>query len=278
MKLSKVILKPVGFMLFFVLLFFLIYTGIIIYNIWPIESTTLSQAGSFGDAFGVLTSLFSALAFGGLMITIWQQQQEIDINRQDSKIQHFENVLFKMMEMLNEMVSDFDVQRINKVHISGGDSNNEYVVLSSGRDCFYYWYTKLKKSHDQVITTSNRTRRKNRKPIELVNNFYGEFWKGWSKDLGHYFRFLYRIMRYIDDSDMEDKKKYTNILRAQFSDYSLVLLFYNCLHSNGVEKFKPLCEKYEIFNNLPDDLLYDKGHKSLYESTAFGSVSLTEKV
>ena len=43
-------------------------------------------------------------------------------------------------------------------------------------------------------------------------------------------------------------------------------LFYNCLSSNGREKFKPLIEKYAIFNNLRVELLATDSDKELYAS------------
>ena len=47
------------------------------------------------------------------------------------------------------------------------------------------------------------------------------------------------------------------MLRAQMSDYELGLVFYNCLSDNGIEKFKPLAEKYALFNNIRDKVLQD---------------------
>ena len=47
------------------------------------------------------------------------------------------------------------------------------------------------------------------------------------------------------------------------------MLFYNCLTANGKAKFKPLIEKYSIFNNLRDDLLADIEHKNEYTEKAY---------
>lgn len=72
--------------------------------------------------------------------------------------------------------------------------------------------------------------------------------------LDHYFRHLYRIVKFVDDAEIIKSKtkkyEYICILRAQLSDYELGFLFYNCLSDNGREKFKPLIEKYALFNNL----------------------------
>lgn len=44
---------------------------------------TVSDKGSFGDSFGAVTSLFTGLAFAGLLFTIMLQQREIKLQRED---------------------------------------------------------------------------------------------------------------------------------------------------------------------------------------------------
>jgi len=60
-------------------------------------------------------------------------------------------------------------------------------------------------------------------------------------------------------------------VRAQLSSYEQVILFYNCLHQNGVKKFKPLIEKYAVFKNIDENLLLNFSHiDDAYEPTARG--------
>jgi hypothetical protein len=51
------------------------------------------------------------------------------------------------------------------------------------------------------------------------------------------------------------------------------MLFYNCLaqKDNGTEEnnFKPLIEKYAIFNNLREGLLAKEDHYKLYKDGAY---------
>lgn len=42
-------------------------------------------SGSIGDMFGVANSLFSGLAFAGLIYTIWQQREEINAARSEQQ-------------------------------------------------------------------------------------------------------------------------------------------------------------------------------------------------
>lgn len=81
--------------------------------------------------------------------------------------------------------------------------------------------------------------------------------------LDHYFRYLYRIMKFVDKAVyLESKKKsievrynYMGILRATLSPYELVFLFYNDLSKYGNKEVKPLIEKYSMFKSLRKELL-----------------------
>ncbi len=74
----------------------------------------------------------------------------------------------------------------------------------------------------------------------------------------HYFRHLYRIIKFIDKNKaLNDKEKYAyiSIVRATLSRFELVWLYYNCLFGVGKPKFKPLIEKYALLKNLRDEFL-----------------------
>lgn len=72
------------------------------------------EFGTLGDMFGVVNSLFSGMAFLGLVYTIWQQQRSLDIQRDDYNLQiqemskqnstllleQFENNYFSFMNIL----------------------------------------------------------------------------------------------------------------------------------------------------------------------------------
>lgn len=77
----------------------------------------------------------------------------------------------------------------------------------------------------------------------------------------HYFRLLYRILKFVKDTplitEFDDEYEYTSMLRAVLSRYELVWLYYNGLSEYGVEKLKPLIERYAMLKNLRDDLLVD---------------------
>ena len=105
-----------------------------------------------------------------------------------------------------------------------------------------------------------------------VNDKYLDYYEQIKAGLGHYFRTVYRIIRLVDETelDFEDKYKYVSILRAQLSDYEMLWLFYNCLCEYGQDKFKPLVEEYAFFKNLPKHEIHNQFLLEGYNKSAFG--------
>lgn len=70
--------------------------------------------------------------------------------------------------------------------------------------------------------------------------------------LDHYYRHLYRIFKYTDDANAliigrEKKYEYAAIVRATFSPYELIMLYYNGFSH---PRFKELIERYALLNNV----------------------------
>jgi hypothetical protein len=49
----------------------------------PVSELSISKAASFGDSFGVITSLFAGLGFAGLLATIFLQREELKLTRRE---------------------------------------------------------------------------------------------------------------------------------------------------------------------------------------------------
>lgn len=253
-----------------VVLLVLIYGGFIMYVSWPITLGNVDKAGVFGDSFGVLTALFSGLAFAGIVFTILLQREELQLQRQELRLtreeikrqhntmkrQNFESTFFQMLRLHNDIVNAIDLSR-------GGSGG---TTVTSGRDCFVAFYKRINAAYTYEISRDPKD-----SEMRNIEAAYATYWKRVQSDLGHYFRYLYTIFKFIKASEIDDKRLYTNIVRAQLSDYELLVLFYNCLYKFGVEKFKPLAEEFAIFDNLPVELLIKSEHRDFYQPEAFGS-------
>jgi len=105
---------------------------------------------------------------------------------------------------------------------------------------------------------------------------YEEFYEKHYYNLGHYFRFLYNILKYIESSNISDKKKvfYLGLLQAQMSSDELGFLFYNALskhgkYENGKGKLFNWLEKYNLLENIDINSIINKKHLSFYPRTEF---------
>jgi hypothetical protein len=221
------------------------------------NAANLTSLGTFGDSFGALNTLFSGMAFAGIVLSLFFQSKQIQNAKADVARQHFqqeklafEGAFFQLLNLSNEIVRGFHYSAI-----SGSVRSYE------GKSC-------LKAMKFDFVN------------VYLTDEAYGEtFGKRYEnyyfsrahEELGHYFRNLYQIVKYVHYSSMGDKKFYTNILRAQLSSNALFLLYYNGISSLGYAKFLPLLAEYAFFEHLP--LKYEVMPQTIkaYGEKAFGT-------
>ncbi len=215
----------------------------------------------FGDYVGgLLNPTFAFLALIALLFTLGLQVRELRMSVRELsnsaealanqnvtlRLQTFEGTFFQALRLHNEIV--------NSMRIS------ERTL--SGRDCFRFYADELR----GLLINQGATER-----IDTAITFYENFYRDHTAALGHYYRMLYNLVKFIHRSSGVDKRFYTNLVRAQLSQSELYLLFYNCLSSLGAEKFKPLVEEYALLKSIADDeSLPDESHLHAYAARAFG--------
>jgi len=223
--------------------------------------------GEFGDYIGgVLNPIFGFLALIALLMTISLQATELKLTREELKnssdalnaqnktliTQNFENSFFQMLRLHNDIVNSIDFVR-------GGGTRQ--VVTTSGRDCFPVMLERLISRYESNKLIDDEKLK--------TEQSYNIFYDSLQVELAHYFRYLFNIFKFIHNSEISNKRFYSNLIRAQLSNHELVILFYNCLSEHGKERFLPLAIEYAMFNNLPESLLLDKSHKSWLPDEAY---------
>lgn len=246
------------------LLLIILYGILLICLTWPIDSFTISNAGVFGDSFGVLTSLFSALAFGGVAFTVLSQREEMRTQKQELALQRkeaeegrkeiykqgFENTFFQMLKLHNQIVMEIKKKRFNP-------DRSTYFV--EGRDAI----DDLKKTLVQILKTVHP----DAKP-EDISMEYDRFHVLHGYQLSHYFRFLYNIFRFLSESKIDNKILYARLVRAQISNQELFIIYYNAISDRGL-KFKDYIVEFKLMDNLSsDDLIYPE-HKNIIPNCGF---------
>lgn len=178
-----------------------------------------------------------------------QKEQLIEQNK-TAKLQRFENTFFSLLANYTSLVNNIDIRK-------------KETVLAQGHASFETFYRRF-------IEYCQDTARESGVLMDELSfaktlNSYMYFFDQNHNHLGHYFRNLYHILKLIkQESALEDKKRYSNLIRAQLSSFELVLLFYNCLSDYGKEKFYPLIEEFDFLKHIDVDLLINKDHLNEY--------------
>ena len=234
----------------------------------------INVRGLFGDSWGGVNALVSALAFAGVIVTLYLQNRDLNLQREEMQLQRkefeeenktiryqrFENQFYNMLNLQQSIMAGlryeyYDVEYVTVALEGGGTQTDRRYIKREivGRDVFRYLFEdvelELKDVTDRDKTNGYRRflyhKGLNNYDATLVPTYFD-----------HYFRHLYKIVQYVDlqDFEFDEKYRYVSFLRGTLSRYELVWLYYNALHPDFY-KFKLLIEKYSILKALRRDLL-----------------------
>jgi len=225
----------------------------------PLTNVDRSDLAAYGNFLqGAVASVWSLAAFLFIFVAFLGQQEELEHSRNQAATQEktaaqqrFENSFFNLVR-LHRTILD----RVNATRHDG-----ERV---GGSEAFRVLYNALQREWETVKNSGAND-------LDKIQAAYASFYRYSESEIGHFFRTLYHIVRFVDQSNMpdEEKQNYEKFLRAQLSSIELLLLFYNGLSRYGWKKFKPLIEKYALLEQVPKSQLLDPTHENLYEPTAF---------
>jgi len=220
--------------------------------------------GTFGDFFGgVLNPILTfgtliALAITVLMQRVQLKEARIEANRNgvSQQLQAFETTFFNMLNLHAENARHLTFDRaVFSVETHAKLSLFHKVVglavrapkttdLVHGRAVFA-----------AVLKATARSDFQTQPQVEAYRMLQVDH----NDVLGHYFRHLYQILDHVDrfkiDGQLvafEERKRYSNILRAQLSSYELAVLLLNCVEKMVDDgAFIKKVIHYQLLEHLP---------------------------
>lgn len=234
-----------------------------------------NERGLFGDQFGAVNALFSALAFLGLIITLLMQKEELELQRDELKQtreemvnqrsefemqnktlkkQQFENSLYNMLQLQQQIVNDLEYD--SKIEgYSDSTARNMWNVQIKGRELFRFSFEQLR----HYYIAGNQGKCVDGMKGVLENRGLSEYSEyNTPSYFDHYFRHLYRVLKFIDTNtelSFDEKYQYIGNVRGTLSRYELVWIYYNVLANPAFVEFKRMIEEYSLLKNLNESFL-----------------------
>jgi hypothetical protein len=273
-----------------------------------------ANIGTFiGGVIGTIWTLVSVFLF---YLNLQKQTEAIDIQQKQLNItkkqidnQQFESTFFNLLRTQQEIRNQIKYKTIDK------QTNQTYLIESSS--FFEFVGVILRKTYSKQVDNisegkvdieisdfntlqldqeqlrdglnllidnlKNKDKYKNlTEPIDKAKLAYSITFDKFHNQIGHYFRHLYHILKFILDNQIREielikepnddkidnvKKKYrgyVNFIQAQMTSSELLILFYNGLCFKEIKK---LIHTFDFLENLAKEDLIEPSHCDFYKET-----------
>ncbi|GGT78533.1 putative phage abortive infection protein [Aliarcobacter butzleri] len=229
-------------------------------------SGEVEELGQMGDFFGgTLNPILAFLSFCLLLITIKLQSKELKNSTEELaksskalieqskslKIQNFETTFFNLINLHNKIVDNFSFERYNFFSLYKGK-----LEFNSNKSALFY----KEEAFNEICKDIDFISKEQKLYFMKFNEFYDLYYIEKQRVLNKYFENINQIFKFISDSNFndEEKKKYSDIFRVQFSQDELKLLFYHCISSIGSVMLKKYIENFKFF----EFLIFEKENKN----------------
>lgn len=233
----------------------------------------LSRLGTFlqgttGVLWGLAGLTLVYVAFLGQQLQILHQKEDLRLTREAFKQQQAE------MELQTE---EFENQRFDTTFFALLGAHQDLVKSSeidtgrgpkAGAEAFSMLLNRITERYREA-----RARDGTIPSLELSKRIYLEEFRNYEGMLGPYFHSLYHILKFVDDRQLpldraDERRRYTNFIRARLSFSELIVLFYGGLSDQGAG-MRSLIERHALLKHLAPDRLLDPDHRNAYRPAAY---------
>jgi hypothetical protein len=255
------------------------------------------MASKFGGFIGGFVGPLFSLA-GVFLLFETLKQQRITFQKQQ-----FENKFFEMLKIYRDNVSEMIHKPPDKDRNATGrkvfvemrsqfgeiykevckintETNNELTERDTVNIAYLILFFGVGETSTHVLEHYIYRNYQSNKAIigRIIYCFtYTDKYDGHQSRLGHYFRHLFQMVKFIDKEEYltnDEKYFYVKTLRAQLSTFELAIFFFNSLSDFGKpwsqEKID-LIEKYQFIKNIPIGFLFGIDPKQYYPKIKYES-------
>lgn len=131
-----------------VILLLLTNLGTVLLLTWPVTEFSIAKAGAFGDSFGWLNTVFSGLAFVGVVWTLAHQREELKDSRDTVRLDRFEGSFFRLLDLLRK--------NLEEIRIAAPDGGQPVYGVEALVHCSRKVREKMKEYDKWLVTANGR--------------------------------------------------------------------------------------------------------------------------
>ncbi|NNU66543.1 hypothetical protein G9X67_14795 [Rhizobium sp. WYCCWR 11152] len=218
-----------------------------------------ATAGQWGDAFGALNALFSALAFVAVLFTLKQQrddlakqQEQIDAAQRDQHRQRFESSFFQLLRMIRE----------GREQVLFRHSKSYRLMNPGTQPPLYSGHQAFRAAHQEMAFWIRREQSAGREVTrDTLAKIYAErIHSRHESTFGAYYRLVYgafdrtRADKHLNSDEKDD---FGNLIRSQFTSFEAAIAGCNAL--NGFAKdFDEIIIRFRLLKYARRGPVYDE--------------------
>jgi hypothetical protein len=250
------------------------------------ESKTFYNLNLLGDFYGgTVASVWSLAGLFFIYIAFLGQKHQILNQQIEMKYSHLE-LIYTRMELKGqkqEMIEQNKTLRQQRFENTFFQLLNNFIRLadevktSKNRVFENFHQGILVKMHNIQINSrpyqgsiNDMKNTLKSSTIEQAKKGYIEFHKREKQEVDIYIRSLYHLLKFIDNSQVDDKVFYANLVRTKLTEHELAFIFYDCLGYPNSANFKTLIEKYALLEHLNQELVFNQEHLDFFLPSAYG--------
>ncbi len=238
------IMNKIKSILLFLLPFIVIFAVWIYYPSWIYHENIfgyivagkgfVDNLGTFGDAYGALNTLFTGLAFAGLIISIRLQSKELSETRDELKNQsdqfkkQTENLYKQSFEVTFFQLLNLYRDTIDNLRLPTDLCTSSLEARAKGSEVVAILSDRMADQAESAINISDPASKEYHTFMTSYINMYGDVFSKFVKTVE-------KILMFVNESniDKKDRPFYLSLLTAQMTKAEMSFLFYYGIYRKG---------------------------------------------
>jgi|GEM_PF-5940175 len=279
-----------------ILILLMIIVVIGIYFCYQQYDINANKYGNFGEVIGAIfasiATIFVYLTYQSQKAELREQKKQLKETADLTRKQRFEDTFFNILKVQQDIKNSIILNTASQIAIP---QSSQYVLSESsnvsGNDLFSFVARDFFNLYlmPECINPAGKMVLRDvfaglldevpvDQPEKRIKSRYKRFFDNYHGVMGHYFRHLFHVLKFIKDNEDEEvnlnsdareavQKKYkfyAGVVQAQMGSSELFMLFYNAI---CFSRMRELVEHYSMVENLFAEDLIDPGrHHNLLKN------------